>query len=129
MGYRPFLWLMVAATSASLAGWTYILFSLDPNQAGVFGFILFYLTLFASCVGMLTLLGVIIRVHLRGRKATAFREVRIAFRHGVLLSSVAILSLALSANGMLTVWWFLGFVVVVGGIEYASLLVQESRRS
>lgn len=120
---------MVAATCASLAGWAYILFNVDPNQAGIIGFLLFYLTLFASCVGMLTLVGVIMRVHVRQRQATAFREVRVAFRHGILLSLVAILSLALSANGMLTIWWFLGFVVVVGGLEYAALLVQESRRS
>ncbi len=129
MGYKPFIWLMVAATVASMAGWLYILFSMDPTEAGIVGFALFYLTLFAACVGLLTLAGVVVRVHLRQRKATAFREVRVAFRHGVLLSSVAILSLALSANGLLNFWWFLGFLIVVGGLEYAALLVQESRRS
>lgn len=120
---------MVVATIASLLGWMYILFNVNPNEAGLVGFGLFYLTLFASCVGLLTLAGVSVRVHVRKRQATAFREVRIAFRHGVLLSFVAILSLALSANGLLHVWWFLGFVLVIGGLEYAALLVQESRRS
>lgn len=129
MGYKSFFWLMVGATIASLAGWSYILFQVDPHEAGMVGFALFYLTLFAACVGMLTLAGMIVRVHMRSRKATAFREVRVAFRHAVLLSFVAILSLALSANGLLTIWWFLGFVVVIGGLEYAALLVQESRRS
>jgi hypothetical protein len=129
MGYKPFIWLMVGATVAAFAGWSYILFYVDPGEAGITGFLLFYLTLFACCVGMLTLAGVVVRVHIRGRKATAFREVRVAFRHGVLLSSVAILSLALSANGLLNIWWFLGFVIVVGGLEYASLLMHESRRS
>ncbi|MCK9360763.1 hypothetical protein M0Q28_00855 [Patescibacteria group bacterium] len=129
MGYKSFIWLMLGATLAAFLGWSYILFNLDPTEAGIAGFALFYLTLFAACVGMLTLAGVVVRVHLRQRKATAFREVRVAFRHGVLLSSVAILSLALSANGLLNIWWFLGFVSVVGGLEYAALLVQESRRS
>jgi len=129
MDYKSFIRLMVAATAASLAAWSYILFNVDPNEAGIFGFLLFYLILFLSCVGMLTLAGVVVRVHIRRRKATAFREVRIAFRHGVLLSSVAILSLALSANSLLNKWWFFGFVIVAGGLEYASLLIQESRRS
>ncbi|MEK7473419.1 MAG: hypothetical protein AAB668_01675 [Patescibacteria group bacterium] len=129
MGYKPFIGLMIAATVASLLGWMYILFNVDPNEGGLLGFALFYLTLFASCVGLLTLAGVTVRVHLRGRQTTAFREVRVAFRHGLLLSFVAILSLALSANGMLNFWWFLGFVIVIGGLEYAALLVQESRRS
>ncbi len=129
MGYRPFIWLMVAATAASMLGWVYILLHVDPGEAGIVGFVLFYLTLFASSVGLLTLAGVTVRVHVRKRQATAFREVRVAFRHGVLLSFVAILSLALSANGLLNFWWFLGFVIVIGGIEYAALLVKESRRS
>lgn len=129
MGYKPFIWLMLAATVSSLGGWTYILLNVDPYQAGIPGFLLFYLTLFTSCVGLLSLAGVVVRVHLRKRQATAFREVRTAFRHAVLLSFVAILSLALSANGLLNIWWFLSFIVVVGGLEYAALLVQESRRS
>lgn len=129
MGYKSFIGLMAVATIASLLGWTYILFNVDPNEGGLLGFALFYLTLFASCVGLLTLVGVGVRVHLRKRQATAFREVRVAFRHGLLLSFVAILSLALSANGLLNFWWFLGFVIVIGGLEYAALLVQESRRS
>lgn len=129
MGYKSFIGLMAAATIASLLGWVYILFNVDPNEGGLLGFALFYLTLFASCVGLLTLVGVGVRVHLRKRQATAFREVRVAFRHGLLLSFVAILSLALSANGWLNIWWFLGFVIVIGGFEYAALLVHESRRS
>ncbi|KAA0206583.1 hypothetical protein EDM68_01775 [Candidatus Uhrbacteria bacterium] len=129
MKYGSFIALMVAATLASLLGWLYILFNVDPGEAGIVGFALFYLTLFAACVGLLTLAGVTVRVHIRKRHATAFREVRVAFRHGVLLSFVAILSLALSANGLLNFWWFLGFVIVIGGLEYAALLVQESRRS
>jgi hypothetical protein len=129
MGYKPFIALMVAATIASFLGWSYILFNVNPGEAGIVGFVLFYLTLFATCVGLLTLAGVTVRVHLRKRQATAFREVRVAFRHGLLLSFVAILSLALSANGMLNFWWFLGFIIVIGGLEYAALLIQESRRS
>ncbi|MCR4256315.1 MAG: hypothetical protein NUW08_01270 [Candidatus Uhrbacteria bacterium] len=129
MGYKSFIGLMAAATIASLLGWIYILFNVNPKEGGLLGFALFYLTLFASCVGVLTLVGVGVRVHLRKRQATAFREVRVAFRHGLLLSFVAILSLALSANGLLNIWWFLGFVIVIGGLEYAALLVHESRRS
>ena len=128
MGYKQFIWMMVAATLASFVAWSYILFNVDPNEAGIFGFIVFYLILFLLCVGLLTLAGVVVRVHIRQRKATAFREVRIAFRHGVLLSSVAILSLVLSANSLLNKWWFFGFVIVAGGLEYAALLMQESRR-
>ena len=129
MGYRSFLWLMILATAASLGGWVYILFNVNPDEAGIIGFILFYTTLFAACVGLLTLFGIIIRIHLRKRHATAFREVRIAFRHAVWLSLVSVVCLGLSAQGWLTIWWFLLLLIVVGGMEYAALLIQESRRS
>jgi hypothetical protein len=129
MGYRSFLILMVLATAASLGGWTYILFNVNPDEAGIVGFLLFYVTLFAACVGLLTLFGIIIRIHLRRRHQTAFREVRIAFRHAVWLSLVSVICLALSAQGWLTIWWFLLLLLVVGGLEYAALLIQESRRA
>jgi hypothetical protein len=129
MSYRSFLILMVLATVASLGGWFYILFNVNPNEAGVIGFILFYVTLFAACVGLLTLFGIIVRVHLRHRQPTAFREVRIAFRHAVWLSLVSVVCLALSAQGWLNLWWFLLLLAVVGGLEYGALLIQESRRS
>ncbi|HVM90858.1 MAG TPA: hypothetical protein VMU11_03110 [Verrucomicrobiae bacterium] len=129
MGYRSFLLLMVAATTASLGGWGYILLNVNPDEAGLVGFVLFYITLFAACVGLLTLFGIVIRVHLRKRHATAFREVRIAFRHALWLSLVAVVCLALSAQGWLNIWWFLLLLVIVGGLEYAALLMQESRRS
>ncbi len=129
MGYRSFLILMSAATIVALAAWTYIVFFVNPDEAGIAGFVLFYITLFAACIGMLTLAGVLFRVHLRKRQETAFREVRIAFRHATLLSFVAVLCLALSAQGWLNFWWFLFFLVLIGGLEYAALLIQESRRS
>jgi hypothetical protein len=129
MSYRSFLILMVAATVASLGGWMYILLNVNPDEAGIVGFILFYVTLFAACVGLLSLFGIVIRVHLRKRQATAFREVRIAFRHALWLSLVAVICLALSAQGWLNIWWFLVLLAIVGSLEYAALLIQESRRS
>ncbi len=129
MGYRSFLTLMALATFAALSGWVYILMNVNPEEAGWSGQLLFYVTLFAACVGLLTIAGVLMRVHVRRRKDTAFREVRIAFRHALLLSFMAVASLALSAQGWMNIWWFLFFLVLIGSLEYAALLIGESRRS
>lgn len=129
MGYRTLLaWLTVGTAAAWLVFW-YVVNSLDPEQAGVTGFVAFYLSLFIALTGTLSVMGIVFRVQLRRRHETAFREVRIAFRHGILLGAFGVISLALSAAGWLAWWNFLALLIAVGVIEYLSLLVQEGRRA
>jgi hypothetical protein len=59
--------------------------NVNPDEAGLMGLTAFYIALYAALVGILSFGGIIFRVHVRNRKQTAFREVRIAFRHGLAL--------------------------------------------
>lgn len=93
------------------------------------GFAMFYLTLFMGMIGVLTLLGMAYRVLLLKRRDVILREVRVAFRHAVLLSLVAIISLALSGQEMLKWWVVMVMVVVMSGVEYLFLIGEESRRT
>lgn len=129
MGYRSFVALMFAASVLAWIVFGYVVNSINPFEAGLTGFIAFYLSLFLALVGTLSVLGVVFRVQLRRRQQTAFREVRIAFRHALLLGAFSVVCLALSANGWLAWWNFLVLLGLVGLIEYLSLLVQEGRRS
>lgn len=90
---------------------------------------MFYVTLFVSLIGTFAMLGVYYRVGWLKRRQVMSREVRIAFRHGLMLSFVAVLSLALSAAALLTWWNMLLMIAFIGVVEYGFLLVQESRRS
>ncbi len=92
------------------------------------GLTAFYIALYASLVGLMSFAGIIFRVHIRGRKQTAFREVRIAFRHAMLLSGIAVFTLILSSLGWLAWWNFLLLLAAVGTLEYILLTIQESRR-
>lgn len=128
MGYRSFVALMLIASIASCALLAYVVFNVNPDEGGLMGFTAFYIALYATLVGVLSLLGIIFRIHIRERKPTAFREVRIAFRHGLLLAGVAVISLALSSFGWLAWWNFLLLLAVIGSLEYVFLTIQEGRR-
>ncbi len=129
MGYRTFVaWMFAGSVAAWLVFW-YVLNSLNPTEAGVTGFTAFYLSLFIALAGTLSLFGVLFRIQLRRRHETAFREVRIAFRHGILLSAFSVICLILSAANWLAWWNFIVLLAIVGAIEYFSLLVQEGRRA
>jgi hypothetical protein len=128
MGYRFFVALM---TLGGLVAWcllAYVIINVNPDEAGLMGLTAFYIALYASLVGLLSLLGIVFRVHVRGRKQTAFREVRIAFRHAILLAGVAVFALVLSSLGWLAWWNFVLLLAVVGSLEYVFLTIQESRR-
>jgi hypothetical protein len=128
MGYRSFVALMAMVSFVACALMVYVVTNVNPDEAGLMGFTAFYIALYASLVGLLSLTGIFFRVHVRGRKQTAFREVRIAFRHGLLLAGVAVAALVLSSLGYLAWWNFLLLLAGVGTLEYVFLTIQESRR-
>ncbi len=128
MTFRSYLLAMAASTLVAWIAWFAILFTIDPAQAGIMGFVLFYVTLGTGLLGALTLLGLVYRVKIAAHTNIRIREVRIAFRHAILLSFVAVSSLALSAQELLHWWVLIVLIAVVVAIEYASLLIQEARR-
>ncbi len=127
MNYKMYLWTMLFGTIVAWIGWFIVLFRINPAEAGPVGLILFYATLFVSCVGILTLLGTLYRIRSK-TEVLINREVKIAFRHAVLLAFATVISLVLSAQALLFWWNALGLFVLVGAIEYLFLLAQEGRR-
>lgn len=128
MELKDFLLIMTIGTALSWGSWVYVLFQVDPQEAGLTGLVLFYVTLFAACVGTLAILGSVYRVVLRKRHHLVTREVRISFRHALMVSLAAIMALILSTQNH---WSWMAFIIlagVVGLVEYLFLLVQESHR-
>lgn len=119
---------MIAGTLLAWMGWMLVLNTIDQQETGLPGLGLFYLTLFVSLVGTLATLGVLYRVRMLKQHQLLSREVKISFRHGVMLSLVAVISLALSAQSLLFWWNFIALIIFVAAIEYGFLLVNESRR-
>ncbi|MBU1448912.1 MAG: hypothetical protein ABIK13_04055 [Patescibacteria group bacterium] len=129
MTFRLYMALMSAATLMAIGAWTFVVWSTNPQEAPVIGFVMFYMTLFLSLVGLLTLGGVGYRVLILGRRDLVSREVRVSFRHAIFLASIAVVALAGSAAGWLRWWMFLLLLIVVSVVEYVFLVKEEARRS
>jgi hypothetical protein len=128
MSFRWYVILMGVGTALAWIAWLFVLEAMNPDEAGLTAFIFFYTTLFLSMVGTLSLLGLIYRIGIRHREDVLAREVRISFRHAILLSLVGTSALWLSAHHQLAWYWLLALIAVVAGIEYLFLIVQASRR-
>ncbi|MDO8584443.1 MAG: hypothetical protein Q7R83_04675 [bacterium] len=128
MPFKTYLWCMSIAALFAWVGWVYVLVSINPIESGFVGHLLFYITLLLALTGTLAVVGLLFR--LRAKKdQMLFREVRIAWRHAILLSIACIASLLLASRDLLTWWNFLALFVGVGFVEYLFLIVQESKRS
>lgn len=119
---------MGTGSVAAWLGWIMVLVRVDPIETGALGLLLFYVTLLAALVGTLSVGGVLYRLFVLKRQHVVMREARISFRHGLMLSSVAVISLALSAQSLLTWWNLLGLLCIVAVAEYIFVTMEESRR-
>lgn len=128
MSFRSFIALMIISTIIAWLFWILIVISVNVDESGVMALVLFYFTLVTGLIGTLTLLGLLYRVSLKRQTEIMSRQVKISFRHAILLSMIAVSSLALSASSNLSWWIILVFIVIACAIEYIFLIVRESRR-
>ncbi|MCC7357143.1 hypothetical protein IT408_01415 [Candidatus Uhrbacteria bacterium] len=130
MSFRLYVLLMFFSTTIAWTAWTFVLFNVQPGVSGLTGLVLFYITLVISLMGSLTLIGLAIRLLIsRGKeKGLEFRDVRISFRHAVLLSILSVGALILSSNAMFTWWSCLLLIIIAMLIEGGVLLLHSGRR-
>lgn len=125
MTFKQYILSMIAGTLLSMVGWAIVITSIDPLNAGFFGFILFYLSAFVSSVGLLAIFGLILRVYVIKRKLLLSKHVAIATRQSILLSAVLTGALMLQSSRILT-WWNSFFLV--GGLTMIEFFVISLRR-
>jgi len=120
---------MGAGTAMAAMSWVIVLYSINPFEAGVLGLVFFYSTLFLSLVGLLSLFGIAYRILIKKRSVSSLpREVKISFRHSMLLAILGIGSLILASQKQMTWYFVLLLFVLIFGIEYVSLLAENGRR-
>lgn len=128
MTLRAYLLFMGVGTLLAWIAWAIVLINVDPFESGPAGFVFFFVTLAVGLVGTLTIALVGYRVGLLRKAEMVSREVKVSFRHALLLTTVAVTSLILSSQGLLHVWVLVVLILCAGVLEYLSLLVQRSRR-
>jgi hypothetical protein len=116
MTLKRYLLLMFLATLLCWLALASVMFYINPSEAGIIGFVLFYVSLFLSLVGTFSLVGFILRVWLT--TVPIFKQVIISFRQGVLFAVFVSLSLAMQSQGYLTWWLVIILLVLLAFVEY-----------
>lgn len=96
--------ILIIIPSTALAAFSLIsvLIFIDPFKASLFIFVIFYLSLFLVCLGLFTILGLILR-KLFSKKIYII-QLSQSFRQAVLISLLITFSAFLQANNLLF-WW------------------------
>ena len=118
MTLRQYLILMSIGTAICWVVWFLVIGNIDPNEAGVFGFLFFYASLFLALSGTISVIGFLLRKQLIKNDEIAFHHVRHTFRQGIFISLLILLILLMSQYQLLN-WW-------TGMIAMLLFLVLES---
>ena len=103
MTLKSYLWGMRISAALSAAAWSAVVYNINPEEAGIVGQILFYLSLFLALAGIFILFLTWIRKKISGNER-AFARLGMSFRQGVLLSALANTLLIFQSVRILT-WW------------------------
>lgn len=99
---RTYLIPISIGTILSLAAFVSVLFSIDPLTSGILGHFFFYITLFLSLCGVITIAGISFRKRFSPGMYT--EQLRASSRQAVLLSILIVALLILQVFGLL-LWW------------------------
>lgn len=95
--------------------WGAVLLYVNPEEAGILGFFLFYLAFLLSLIGSLALLGFLIRI--KFSQDPTFKKVNISFRQAIWFSILIIFFLSLKGQELLRWWNVLLFILFLALLE------------
>lgn len=108
---------MLATTVIAWALWAYVIWTVNPFETNMVGFVLFYSSLFLSLTGTAAIFGFLVRF-VAMKKQLVFRSVKEAFRQSFLFSILVIASLILLSKNLFT-WVNISFLIgVVTVLEF-----------
>ncbi|MBI4128784.1 MAG: hypothetical protein HY460_01920 [Parcubacteria group bacterium] len=126
MTLRQYLILVGAGSLVGWGAWLLVLFTINPYDAGLMGFALFYSSLTIALVGTLALIGFGIRMWVFEHEGIVLRQVTTAFRQACFLALVFVGSLFLQSRDLLR-WW--NVLIFIGTLTILELFIVSSRYS
>jgi len=95
---------MATGTIMCWVAWFFILLNIAPEQAGLVGFVFFYVSLFLGVVGLFSVIGLTLKKQKSDKDDIIFRQVKRTFKQGILFGSFVVLALLLLQFNLLF-WW------------------------
>lgn len=124
MTLKSYLIIMLMMTLVCWLGFSFVIWTINPEETSWLGFLLFYLSLFLAIVGTASLIGFIIRF-VGLKQNIAFRSVRDAFRQSFLLAFLITAILFLLSKNLFS--WLNVFFLVIGLSIFEFFLVNYQR--
>lgn len=125
MTVRAFLTVSLLALLIGSASFAAVGIQLDPDQAGVSGFVLFFLSFFTMVASAISLLGYAIRRILVRRQFPAY-AVRASLRQALMFGGFTSLLLFLQLLRVYRWWLALGLVALLACLEVVFLSYDRS---
>lgn len=121
MTLKQYIVLMSIATLLCFSAWGVVVMNIDPVHDSQIGIIFFYITLFFSLVGAISLLNFGLYRMITKSDYPLFRLVQKSFRNGVLGSAIMISILILQAMNILNLWTGVILLVLFLSISFFKL--------
>jgi len=100
---------------------------INPQAAGIIGFVFFYLSLFLALVGTFSLLGISIRFLFK-RNEILYKQINASTRQSILLSILLIITLILQSQNYLYWWDILIVIFILSFIELFFVSLKKFNR-
>lgn len=121
MTLKQYILLMSIATLLCFSAWGVVVMNIDPLHDSQIGIIFFYITLFFSCVGAISLLNFALYRMITKSDYPLFRLVQKSFRNGIFGSSLLIGMLILQAMNILNLWTGIILLILFLSISFFKL--------
>ncbi len=118
---------MFSMTLVCWIGWLFVLYFMDPFEAGSVGFLLFYMSIFFASLGTFSLLGFFMRVWF-SKEQVIFRHLGVATRQSLWFSGLIVLTLMLQASEFLQWWSIVLLIIFMTLLEFFFLSRKVIRR-
>lgn len=125
MNLKQYLIIMSACTlvaASSLAG---VVLFFDPFESGLSALVLLYVSLMLTLIGILSVIGFVIR-HYMNPTTIVFRDVVISARQALFLSTILCGSLLMKQFGVLSILNVILLIALISLLELISLSRQRS---
>ncbi|MBI2038253.1 MAG: hypothetical protein HYT15_05035 [Candidatus Magasanikbacteria bacterium] len=117
MTLRYYLILMSIGAFICWLAWFFVLNSTDPTQAGFFGFLFFYCSLFLALAGTFSVIGFLIKKIILKDDQVVFHHVKSTFRQGLLVAGIIVAGLFLLQIDLFAWWSAILLILIFIAIE------------
>ncbi len=127
MNLRQYLTVLTIGTAVALSAWAIVVISIDPVNAGAFGFVAFYVSMMSGLAGLLTIVGTVARARRLSDDRVGLAVAR-SLRQAILLTMLVAGCLTLLSRGLFSIPTALVTMALVAFVEFLFLNANKDER-